>query len=719
MYNFFSKQARHTPEPERKYGLYAYSYYATGFIASFIWVWFITASVFSTAHLDSFGFNGILDAVKSVETEKAYYASAKKLFPYTLEERKWHDDMPRPDNTPNYSHDILCAYLDKHSKVGDKSVQKGLKRQEYVTQARSDAREKRSYYLAQRLLPFPVTAGFFCLFVWLVAGTKWAIFHKPTFLPRNLYIWAICFFVIYGLAFVWHPASTVSSLLSLLYQFLPPIAFLTVPTYVMVLKEIAKETQFYQETLLEGRGLETGRWGGLLTYIKRDISPWFSASKKRLRKTKESPIYLGRTMWLYDYKLGGRDIGIISEQHLITISGTGAGKSRDVIFNNVLAYNGGMIAFDTKGEHVDMAYTRRSSYAPAYIFDPYLKSTEEGSYWNPLDEIDPNNPSARGDLKRIASAIIPREKGERAVDVHFREVPQKIIRGYIAHILTKYPKEKQHLGSLYDLFVKGDDQGEGFNPAAVDQVIKDMAKNDAIGGSPSDAAAILASLSDRDRSAHYTSISRGLDWVNDPLIRAKITKRSTFSIKECKTKNASIFLIIPEKNLEEMSRFLRLFYTVAFDTLDEHETKQPKNSNRRTLFLFDEFEIMGTFEPARQAALRKRSSFIKCWYVVQNFDQFKTNYPNLQDFFGNCDKQFFGIDTTDIEIRDIITKALGNYTVMKDGEKESVAVMSEGTLNKVLDAKRKAQIVIPVQGLPMRLRRVPIYKNFGRRYKTH
>lgn len=562
--------------------------------------------------------------------------------------------------------------------------------------------------------------------LWFLMGEKWGIIRTPSIMPDKLYLWAAGLLGVYALTFWDDPSNRIyPSLWAAAWAFIPPLGFLSVPTYTMVIKEIIKETKQYQETFVEGRGKESGRWGGMLSYLKRDISRWFRASKKQIIKTKESPVYLGRTMWQYDYKLGRRDIGITSEQHLITIAGTGSGKSRDVIFNNVLSYNGGMIAFDTKGEHVKLAYERRKAYAPAYVIDPYSKAKDgiTSDYWNPLDEINPDSPSARGDLKRIAGAIVPKEAGERAVDIHFREIPQKIVRGYIAHILTTYPKDKRHLGTLYDLFVKGDIDGKGFDPQAVNQVIKDMAKNDAIGNSPADAAAVLSTLSDRDRSAHYSSISRGLDWVNDPLVRKTITAHSTFSLKECKTKDASVFIIIPEKYLVEMSRFLTLFYTVAFDTLDEQETEQRTGSKRRVLFLFDEFEVMGNFEPARQAALRKRASYIKCWYVVQNFGQFKVNYSNLQDFFGNSDKQFFGIDSTDTEITEIICKALGSYTQTQArgegaSEEKIIPLMSSGQVSKFLDAARNGQLVIPVQGLPLRLHRVPYYKNFGRRYKT-
>ena len=629
MKNFFANRLGHTAEPERKYGLFALSYLATGLAATVAWL----GLLFFTP----------LNRLLNVE------GSEERPFLY-----------------------LLIAFV--------------------------------------------------ALSLWIFTGHKRAIFRRPRRLPLKLImlVGVACF----GLwAWYFMQASRFhtfkDTLLAAGLIFIPPLVFLNAPVFFMVLIEELKESQFYQETLIEGRGHESNRFGGLLTYKKNDITEWYSRSWGKIQDGKHSPVFVGRTMWQYDYKIGGRDIGLTSEQHLITVAGTGSGKSRDMLYHSMLAHNAGIIGFDTKGELARTCVDRRRPYAPFQCLDPYGKSGLAFTHhWNPLSEIDPDSPTARADLKRLAAAITPKEKGERAVDVHFREIPQQIVRGYLAHILTEYPEEQRHLGTFFDLFVMGAIDGEGFNPEAVQAVIDDMAKNNAMGGAPAQAAAALAVLSDRDRSAHYTTIGRSLDWVADPSMRPMITNtnKGGVHLRSVKTQDASVFIVIPEKYLEEQSRFLRLFYTLAFDVLDEHETKQKEGSEKRCLFVFDEFEVMGTFEPARQAALRKRSSFIKCHFIVQNFDQFNDNYSNLQDFFGNCDKQFFGIDRTDTEIRKIISNALGQYSTKENGENVSKPVMSESALTKVLNPDRMSQLIIPVKGYPLRLRRVHFERWYGSKF---
>lgn len=568
--------------------------------------------------------------------------------------------------------------------------------------------------------------GIGCALLILGAVTldKWGLLSRPAFLPEGFWVLGLLLFGFYAFTFSGtgeplrpHPEGFLAFAVPLLLIFALPA--------IRAVKVYLKETRLYQTTFIEGEGRETGRWGGLLAYIRHDISAWFRASKDRIVSAPQSPLYLGRTLPHYDFRLGRRDIGLTSEQHMLTVAGSGAGKSRDAISNNLLAWNGGVVGFDMKAEHTRLCHERRRAYAPFHVIDPWNlnRCGLTSATWNPLSEIDINDPTARSRLKRLSEAVIMAEGNvERAVDVHFREVPQKIFRGYMAHVLSRYPVEQQHLGTVYDLLVRGDSNNAAFNPNAVEQVILDMAKNDACGGAPAEAAAVLSTLEGSEKSGVHSTLSRSLDWINDLKVREIITKPSTFSLRDCKTRNASVFLIIPKIFLPQQHRFLRVFYQSAFDLLDEHETPQPKGSKRRVLFLFDEFEALGNFPPARAAVLRDRSSFLKCWFILQTLGQLKV-YSNPADFTANCDKQFFGIDRSDRDAVEMISAALGSYTVEeRDAQgnirRDTRKITPESDLAKILNAGTDEQIVIPVSGHPMKLRRVPVFRNFGGRFRA-
>lgn len=133
--------------------------------------------------------------------------------------------------------------------------------------------------------------------------------------------------------------------------------------------------------------------------------------------------------------------------------------------------------------------------------------------------------------------------------------------------------------------------------------------------------------------------------------------------------------------------------------------------------LFDEFESLGNFEPAVDAILRGRSSFIKCWFILQNSSQLDI-YGNIDNFWENCDVQVFGISKLGKDIKERITEGLGSYDdgsnhYDDNGKKESTPLMSISGMNDFLNAENNHQLFIPVHGASMRLNRVPFVKFFG------
>ncbi|BBO86808.1 hypothetical protein DSCO28_73740 (plasmid) [Desulfosarcina ovata subsp. sediminis] len=564
-------------------------------------------------------------------------------------------------------------------------------------------------------------AGFSLLTWFLLGGGKYSLMDLPG--GEYGHIISIYFFVPYVLSLIFLKTDFGNVINCAFFFGVPILSALVIPYFVIV-KELLKETDFYQELFIEGKGREIARWGSFRSFHRHDISQRFRESRQYISKHKESSFYLGTTKWYYDYKipmLGQRHIGTKSEQHLIVVAGTGSGKSRDILNNNTLTYSGGMVIFDTKGEHVEISYGKRSRFAKAYVIDPWGKNKLgiSTAHWNPLAGIDINSDNARSRIERICESIVIKESdgaGERPVDTHFREAPQQILRGFIAHVLSTLPEEYHNLPTVTNLMFKGTLEGGNFDPDEMDNVINAMSSNTVCQGAPIEAAATIAKLQGSEESGIWTTLQRSLNWINDPMVRKVISGETSFSFRECKLNDATVYLVIPENFLIQQRRFIRLFYQTAFDELDEHYTPQPNEHKRRVAFIFDEFEVLGTFEAARQAALRKRSSFIKCVFVVQNFGQFKANYTNVQDFFGNCDKVFFGIDRSDTEILKKLCESLGKYTHVEYVRGEPVEkisdLMAESELANFMNARRKGQLFIPVKGLQLKMKRAHYDDNF-------
>lgn len=609
------------------------------------------------------------------------------------------------------------------------------------------------------------------LYVIIFTGSRVSIMRQFSFINHKFVaIGAGALFLIYGYLSSKVGADISAEMRHAALVAIPPVLFMCVPTYYLVAKEWIKETRFYRDHAVNTKGGERSRTAGIKTFLKMDYTSHFNAMRKRIKRTKYSVIYLGETLWRFDFKIGKRIIGLVSETHLLLVAGSGAGKSRDFLANNLKYWNGGAVVLDIKGEHANYNYWRRNNYAKSYLLDPYniTDSSLPRAKWNPLASIDPESPYAVSEVNRLTEAVIPKEAFERAADKYFREMPQAILAGYIAHVRTAYPIEQQHLGTVYDLLMKGvahddnsnfevlnkeydkhaelikinqeritlaEEQGEDekikplkrdiaisekamakiFNREAVAAVGEALQKNEAIGGLPKAAARVLEEAHEKALSQIFMDLTRALRWVNNPVIRALICTPETFNIADCKTKEATVYLCIPKKQLSEMNRFTRLFYQCAFDVLDEVSTPQPFGSERRVLMVFDELEALGYFEPIKECFLRDRSSYLKAVAVFQSVRQAADTY-RLEDLTSNSDKVFFGIDATDELAKEMIENAAGKYVIKKEGsngfEEKERAVIPRGQVPEILSKDGHEQIVITQGGKLLRLARVPVFVNF-------
>lgn len=583
------------------------------------------------------------------------------------------------------------------------------------------------------------------LFVYLVAGHKYAIIRPPKFIGKHFYIFSIPFFALYVWSFYSHGGSAFSSAFKAATFFIPPMLILTLPTYNMVFWEFIKEHPEYREWGILGKKGGSGRWGGIREYFKRDITDLMRKTQiNGVQKTNESTLYLGKTNFKDDYQIGGRHIGLVSENHLIINSASGGGKSLYSITNMLAMWNGGAVIFDVKGEHWNTTAEHRARFGDTHLLDPFgVVRGRESDQWNPLAEIDPNSKTAKADLQRLCEAIIF-ESGDTKKNDHFSEIGQQVITGFCAHVLTAFPEEKRHLGSVYDLFEMGRLQGEEprkvpaldakYKPMldstgapvmrnethdeAMERLFADMKNNEAIGGAAREAVDKLQRVGANERGSFYSTISKSIVWVNDESVRPVITGRHDFSVRDAKTKESWCFLALPESYLDLQMRFVRVFFQLASDLVDNFKTERSTNHNRQTLFLFEETNKFGYFKVIENICCFKRSSGVKAVLVVQNIDQLERHYPNKQDLLSNCDKLFYGLSADDEAGLSLVSKAMGGFKETAfNGQGVAVEhnrnVLEVPEVKELIDSEGLRQILIPIQGKIIKIDRVPCYKNFA------
>jgi len=485
--------------------------------------------------------------------------------------------------------------------------------------------------------------------------------------------------------------------------------------------QIIRENKQYRKLASLGRA--TARWGGVGSYITHDFNYLIKKNKKEFYKftTQINPIYLGTTTFTSDPKIGGRHFGLDTDTHMLTIAQTGAGKSRDVLHTNLAIWKNGLFVLDPKGEHAQRTYElRKKAGFPVYILDPYglCSHIKETDSINILEEINPSSPSAADDIQTISYACIPPDDKETGNAKHFRETAQMLFAGLVAHVLTTFPKEEQNLTTVFDIFLSGKPDGTLINQNAFYEILGDMAGNPACGKLPMQAVSMLLRAPPGERGSIYSTFMRSVSWTQSPAIK-KVLSKSTVKLDDIRSKDATIYLVLPFGYMRPQARWIRSIIGLAFKRSEFPSTLlRDRHEKKKSLFILDEFLQLENCKAVQDAFTTLRGAGVKLWLLSQSLADIKEFYSNHKSMVGACDKQFFGTD--DLEDTEYIEQFLGEYEkIITEGNKNEPRTQRE--INKLSTAfairetieKSEAgegyQIVKPTAGLPVVLNLVPCY----------
>ena len=498
-----------------------------------------------------------------------------------------------------------------------------------------------------------------------------------------------------------------------------PLMLFFVPAWILAGREYVKEHPTYRRWFVTGKG-GAARWGGVYSFAKYD----FEAVMDRETDAK-APIYIGRTFWNDDVKIGhpkgGRHIGTDNESMMMTVAGTGGGKSLYAIWNTLLTWKGGAFILDPKGEHAQrtLEARRRLTGKPCHVLDPWgvVSHLGDAARYNPLDDIDVTSVDALDHITQLINANIFQQGSSSDNDAFFRENGQKIGRGIVAHVLSTQPKKRHNLPAIYETFLKGDPEAVGYRLEAFQDLLADMSVNAAFGGAAQEAFAVLdpRQVSEKQAGAVMSTFAQGLSWVKNEALRPVLEGPSSFSMRNIKHNRETVFTVIPFDKMENHFRFLRMMTVAArlgMGGVAKHD--------KRTLFLLDEFAQLGRFEPIKRGLVTMRSQGVKIWIVLQSIDQLYEHYgQHIGDFATSCDMQFFGLakGSGDAEF---VHKALGEYREeWHEGDKRAPffketkkALASVSDIADELAVGSRTQYFIPRDGAAMKLRLVPFFENF-------
>jgi len=350
----------------------------------------------------------------------------------------------------------------------------------------------------------------------------------------------------------------------------------------------------------------------------------------------------------------GKDYRVETETHLLTIAGTGGGKTQGQVLPNLLDNpETSFFVIDPKGiTAAKSAAWRQRQGHEIVIFNPYREqsaalSTQGFSQFqsfNPLANLDPENDNFSSDVRFLAEALIYDADGSGK---HFSDAARGFVAFLIKYIVTQ-PGETKTFARLFQL-VRGGihylDEQQIFEKAALSSCasVQDGWRRWATGrGEVVDAIATAETQ---------------LAFLDNPAL-CRALEGGPFNFANMKTRKMSIYLILPfDKIITEEVRFLRLLLLSAMSQLYRTE------KGREVVIILDEFGNLGPLHMIKSGMGAIREYGVKIWPFLQSLKQLQELYPQgWASFIENASAiSLFSVNS--VETADYFNKRAGKAVV--------------------------------------------------------
>ena len=378
-------------------------------------------------------------------------------------------------------------------------------------------------------------------------------------------------------------------------------------------------------------------------------------------------LFLGRLM--NDDGSSGPPLVARYPGHLLTVAGTGQGKSATQIVFNLLTYTGSVVVIDPKGELFDLTAERRRQFGKVLRLAPLARPGQPPSdHYNPLDELGDTREVAHR-ARRLAEMLIVRQGDKGAAEAAFFEneainLLTVIIIG-VCEMADKYnsPQDRtlaevRRISSLPILGDKRDDT-EGDKTDYLQDVLKMFASD---GKHPllRQQAASFAAYNSKLLGTFISEINSNLAFFDGHAGFAEATSASDFRFEDLAREPTTVYLTIPLKDIGTSYRYLRAMIGQAFTALEE----QQEATQASVLFILDEFPALRDMSFMRDAVAQMRSAGAWFWFFVQDLAQLHAVYDRWADvFLSQTDYQVFFGAVNDTNTKKYISTNLGVGTI--------------------------------------------------------
>ncbi|PHR93700.1 MAG: hypothetical protein COA69_03440 [Robiginitomaculum sp.] len=338
------------------------------------------------------------------------------------------------------------------------------------------------------------------------------------------------------------------------------------------------------------------------------------------------------------------------DRHVTLVANSRAGKGTGFIIPNLLHHKGSTIVYDPSGENfaATAAFRQQVLGQRIILLDPMQVTGMASDTWNPMSEIDfDNDPFAIDKCYMFAESI----QFDKSSDPYWTDAARKLLAMTIAYVGARSILEHNHLGTVRDLLM-GSELSALWNA---------MTACEAYGGIVRRFGEANESRPEKELGSVIETVRTALKFL-DSEVMTNFVRVSNFDMRELKKDDVSVYIVLPAGLGESYKPWIRLLFNAAFDAAQDLSIPKPKHS---TLFVMDEFPLLGQMERIKRAAGEAAKFGVKLFIIAQDISQLKEHYGVAWETFIANSGVLIMFANNDLETQNYISARLGKKLTQK------------------------------------------------------
>ena len=344
--------------------------------------------------------------------------------------------------------------------------------------------------------------------------------------------------------------------------------------------------------------------------------------------------------------------------NVVVIGGSGSGKTRSYVYENLLNANTSFVVLDPKGEIVRMtgSFLEEEGY-DVRVLD--LIHMEKSHCFNPyvnLRNVD--------DIQRLATSIMESAsaQGTQGTDPFWNDSASIILKALICYQHYVCPIEEQNFDTLMEMLRSAQvrEEDESYQ-SPLDILFERLREKDPdhIAVKFYDDFKIAAGKT--AKSILITLLSK-LEKFNIPSL-AQLTMTDEMDLRSLGQKKTVIFAVVPDSDTS-FNFLVSILYEQAFQILYEQADTSPTGRLPvHVHFLMDEFANVAIPKDFEKKLATMRSREISVSIILQSLSQLKALYEKQwEGLIANCDSMLY-LGGNDQFTHEYISKSLGKETI--------------------------------------------------------